>query len=737
MSTRDLKLKPNLLCIVPPYPLTSVPLGPAALLGYLKANGCHDFDFLDLRLWVPYGSAPTQSHLGAFGDTFVLDVPELPLVLEMLSAYEQGRPLVGPPSSLFERYCAERVINSVYLHGYLTMLDRFFEHTFAQMKDLRFVGLSCWTTNYLATMMAAAHLKRRKSPPFIVVGGPQVTESVNSGKLGLASGLFDAVALGEGEETLLSLYEAFCQGGGRVSVAVPGTMQRDGDGGFRVTDRKALRMRELPLPSFDEMMISSYGRPYDDPKYNHLRILPFQLSRGCTDKCSFCSEWVFWRTYRVGPVDRAVEQLKELKARYNVDGIWFADSLLNGKLSRLVEFCEATKKGGLEVLWGGYMRADMSRDVASLAFEAGCRNVFLGVESMDDETLEMMRKRRSEAQNIQALRAFLETGMVVQAGLIAGFPGDTRSRFMHTAQILQKLQQEYPNLAVNTEAFNVMPGQPIFQDLTRYGLHPKGWDEEYLDIAPAYRPLTEAIFCSVDGPNQGIDRLGEFRIGDSLAYATGKPPSLDIEPYTAFRFEQKHLRGDLSLATLKSPSALIYAVILNAEEREELETGYLMDTVQGQGPRPLLENPIFGELVERVERAHLVRPRRTAPGVYTACYDTRLAEDATFALSPFVIARASEGAGELLVVNIASSNLTVLPLGARWLVELFAEGPRFLSEVRVRAAAVQAPQAEAEWMALLDELREDGLLVVNDLRAQGPKAPFVRRTSLPVVQSSG
>jgi hypothetical protein len=40
-------------------------------------------------------------------------------------------------------------------------------------------------------------------------------------------------------------------------------------------------------------------------------------------------------------------------------------------------------------------------------------------------------------------------------------------------------------------------------------------------------------------------------------------------------------------------------------------------------------------------------------------------------------------------------------------------------------------------MALLDELREDGLLVVNDLRAQGPKAPFVRRTSLPVVQSSG
>src|SRR6185436_8865864 len=78
-------LKPNLLCIVPPYLSKGAPpLGPAALLGYLRSQGCDDFDFLDLRLWVPNAYAPTYSPVGVFGETYVIDVPDLPLVLQAL-----------------------------------------------------------------------------------------------------------------------------------------------------------------------------------------------------------------------------------------------------------------------------------------------------------------------------------------------------------------------------------------------------------------------------------------------------------------------------------------------------------------------------------------------------------------------------------------------------------------------------------------------------------------------------
>ncbi|WP_394839423.1 B12-binding domain-containing radical SAM protein [Pendulispora rubella] len=735
MSDRNLRLKPNLLCIVPPYPLTSVPLGPAALLGYLKANGCHDFDFLDLRLWVPYSFAPTHQQVGAFGETFVLDVPELPLVLQMLRNFEEGKPLIGPPTELFERYCAERVINSVYLHNYLTMLDRFFERVFSQVQDLRFIGFSCWTTNFLATMLAAAHLKRRKSPPFIVVGGPQVTESIHCGQLGLASGLFDAVAQSEGEETLLCLYEEFCQGNGEVTKPVPGTMQRDPEtNGFRITERKPLRMKELPLPSFDEMSILSYGRPYDDPKYNNLRILPFQLSRGCTDKCSFCSEWVFWRTYRVGPTDRAVEQLKELKSKYNADGIWFSDSLLNGKMSRLVEFAETAKKQKLDVLWGGYMRADMTPDTASLIFEAGCRNVFLGIESMSDETLEVMRKRRAEAHNINALRSFLQTGMVVQAGLIAGFPGDTRHRFLHTARVLQEIQQEFVNLNVNTEPFAVMPGQPIFQELGKYDLHPRGWAQDYLDIAPKYRFITNDVYCSVDGPNQGIDRLGEFRIGLSLGDAVAGLNYGRKEPLGPLRFQLDYVYQDVALGTIKSTAAMTYGAILTKAEQAEFDQGHMLSTFQGQSSIPMLEHPVFTDMLGRLEAAHVVPPRRTHPGIYANSYEGSLSENAGLTLSPFVIARVLEAGGVLLVVNFISSKCTVLPASIAWLVEFLAGTPRYLDEIRARAKDLDVQ--DDGWMKTLDDLRERGLVVVNDHRTDSPAAPFRRRISLQVIQST-
>ncbi|HEY2249490.1 MAG TPA: hypothetical protein VGH74_00470, partial [Planctomycetaceae bacterium] len=75
-----------LLCICPPYPYISPPAGAAALLGYLKANGINDFGFLDLRLTTPACYEPTYSATGVFGESYVMDVPDLPLVLQLLQA---------------------------------------------------------------------------------------------------------------------------------------------------------------------------------------------------------------------------------------------------------------------------------------------------------------------------------------------------------------------------------------------------------------------------------------------------------------------------------------------------------------------------------------------------------------------------------------------------------------------------------------------------------------------------
>src|SRR5215469_267372 len=202
-------MKRALLCVCPPYPMTNPPAGAAALLGYLKAHGVTDFGFLDLRLGIPSCYEATYSATGVFGESFVMDVPDLPLVLQLVAATDDHQPYQVTTDDLIERYCLERGISPNYLVSYLTALNRYYEAAFQQYGHVDFFGFSVWTSNLLSTLIAAHQLKRRNPAPFIVAGGPQLTESPASAALALHSRLFDAVVQGEGEETLRSLYTAF------------------------------------------------------------------------------------------------------------------------------------------------------------------------------------------------------------------------------------------------------------------------------------------------------------------------------------------------------------------------------------------------------------------------------------------------------------------------------------------------------------------------------------------------
>jgi hypothetical protein len=88
-----------------------LPLGEADL-GYLKAHGIADFGFLDLRLGTPPCYEATYSATGVFGESFVMDVPDLPLVLQLLAANDSNRPHQIVIDELIERYCMERGISA-------------------------------------------------------------------------------------------------------------------------------------------------------------------------------------------------------------------------------------------------------------------------------------------------------------------------------------------------------------------------------------------------------------------------------------------------------------------------------------------------------------------------------------------------------------------------------------------------------------------------------------------------
>jgi len=716
---------PNLLSIVPPYQTTGAPpLGAASLLAYLRANQCDDFDFLDLRLLAPSAYAPTYRPVGVFGESYAIDIPDLPLLLKLLRNFGAGRALISAPDEPFERYCLERGISSSFLHSYLTQVDGLVSRTFSQLPRIEFIGFSVWTSNLLTTLLAAAHLKRRRNPPFIVLGGPQVTESPASAQLALRSGLADAVVLGEGEETLLRLYEAFRETNSPPSTAVPGTLRLDAaTGRFERSERPLLRLPNLPLPAFDLMPLMAY-----QSRQHSGRTVSYELSRGCTDKCSFCSEWVFWKQIRVDEVGHCAGQLEQLVARFKAEKVVFMDSLLNASMSRLRQFAEEILSRGLRMRWGGFMRANMDDETAALLKRAGCDFVFLGIESLSDETLELMNKRRSEADNLKAIECFLGAGFrQVVAGLIPGFPGDSRERFVKTALALRQIHRRHPHhFRVNVEPFTVSPAQPIYADMPRYGLTPRKWDEAYLDLAPEYRDLTDPIVCQVEGSNQGLDRLGALRASQILT--AGGSSSYEPDPY--LYAEGENLADDRltthqvapgwSLGRVKTPTGLVYGLILSQQERERYEElmleefGKFADFENGAAT-PLLARHPYSSLLAGIERRHLIRPRRRTPRPVPAAYHGALDDEQLLTLSPSAVARKVEVQGEgarLLVVDFVTNQSQLLSPELSPLFERLGASACTLREI--------VDDFGADLPAQLDAWKELGIVVQCRTRQESP-----------------
>jgi radical SAM superfamily enzyme YgiQ (UPF0313 family) len=661
------------------------PLGPAALLAYLRANGCDAFDFLDLRLWAPNAYAPTYRHSGVFGETYILDVPDLPLILSLLENFTHSRALAPSPDSLFDRYCLERGISAEFLHAYLQSTERLLHSSFSQLPHLKFVGFTVWSSNLLTTLMAAALLKRRQQPPLIVLGGPQVTESQSSAKLALQTGLADFVVLGEGEETLLQLFEAFQKEGGIPTQTVPGTMRFNRSSGqFDRSERPLLRLATLPLPAFDQMALPSYWT-----KASGMRTVTYELSRGCTDKCSFCSEWVFWKRMRVGSLQNTISGVEDLSSRFGAERIWFMDSLLNARIDIVRDFAIELIHRNIKIQWGGFLRANVDQDTAILLKKAGCEFVFVGVESLSDETLELMNKRRTEADNLQAIRSLLAAGIRhVVAGFIPGFPGDTRQRFLRTALVLSQIRREYPvNFRVNVEPFVVSPAQPLFADLPSYGLQAHGWVDDYLDLAPDLRSLTESIPCYVTGLNQGLDRLGELHIArtvtgsarqlsspDPYLYAEGESLSTTV-------LELSEVTAGLYLARGKSALGLTFGLILTRDEKEEYEgqldvlTLNLADA-DGHSER-FVDKTDQDAFLEKIEALHIAHPSRTTATVHSCIYRQDLAAATEVRLSPFAAARTFtlDGVETVVVTDAGTMKHVQVPAVVRPLLTALSAGP--------------------------------------------------------------
>jgi radical SAM superfamily enzyme YgiQ (UPF0313 family) len=263
------------------------------------------------------------------------------------------------------------------------------------------VGISCaFTTDVYPTLVTAKATREAAPKATIVVGGHHA--SLIPGDFLFPGSPVDAVVIGEGEHTAPELADAVAQGGSPDHIAGVMTVANWNDG-FQSRPVTGT-LDDFPLP--DRELSRRYRRRYYQAFKSPVACV--ETSRGCPFDCNFCSIWVFYqrRARRRSPA-RILEDLERVRALGD-EHVFFTDDIAFLQKDTYEELGHGILGAGLGLEFICETRADLVvkyRELFPLWREAGMKTIFLGIERVDDEGLEAVRKRTKggAATNLEAI----------------------------------------------------------------------------------------------------------------------------------------------------------------------------------------------------------------------------------------------------------------------------------------------------------------------------------------------
>ena len=198
-------------------------------------------------------------------------------------------------------------------------------------------------------------------------------------------------------------------------------------------------------------------------------------SRGYPHSCDFCYKSSFWgpRYYEARPIAEIERELETVD-----DGlVFFLDDNLLANRQHARALFDVLR--GSRTVWQAAASLDVTRDPSYLdeAYEAGCRSLFVGFESISPENMRDNNKSVNATTNyLEACRRFHDSGIMINGSFVFGFDCDGPDIFERTVEFAIKGK-------ILTATFHVLtplPGTRAFERLDAEGriLHRK-W--EYYD----------------------------------------------------------------------------------------------------------------------------------------------------------------------------------------------------------------------------------------------------------------
>jgi radical SAM superfamily enzyme YgiQ (UPF0313 family) len=202
-------------------------------------------------------------------------------------------------------------------------------------------------------------------------------------------------------------------------------------------------------------------------------------SKGCPYHCEFCSVWrTCGQRYLVRPVDEVIAELRQLRSRL----LFFVDDNFAVDVERATELCRRMAALRPRKRFAIQTSLDLGDhpDLLRRLREAGCFLAFVGIESVEEESLRQIRKaanlRVGVGRYAEMVRRIQAHGMAVSAGVIFGTDADSGESVAAAQRFVRQAAVDSPVYTVLTP----VPGTDLWERLEaegrlRVGALPEGY----------------------------------------------------------------------------------------------------------------------------------------------------------------------------------------------------------------------------------------------------------------------
>ncbi|MCZ7602407.1 MAG: B12-binding domain-containing radical SAM protein [Melioribacteraceae bacterium] len=237
-----------------------------------------------------------------------------------------------------------------------------------------------------------------------------------------------------------------------------------------------------------------------------------QYSRGCPYLCDFCDVTaLFGRRPRTKTPEQIINELDKLISLGKVEQVLFADDNLIGNKNLLKkELLPALIKWREENPFAPGFATQVTinladdKELAEMMLEAGFRNILIGIESVDEDSLIAMKKKQNTRRNLlKDIQYLHDLGFIIMGTFIVGLDTDKPTVFDDVIKFIQES-------GIVLSIINILkapPGTELYDRMKREGrlLSTFKFGEDATNVIPlmgldelekGYKKIIDTIYSS-------------------------------------------------------------------------------------------------------------------------------------------------------------------------------------------------------------------------------------------------